>query len=126
MRYFQIFSVTKPGQGNQKTKSMPNKLFSGTPSQAARKAMTALCDNKKIRGVCTLTIAMREVKRVMRDGEYTVIPVLDSDNMEIIRKYKIKRVLNENADTPVVFEGTTPVAFRYKTDVVESFGRVSP
>ena len=93
------------------------KLFSGTPSGAAKKAMSALCS-----GECTKTIVMREVKRVMVKGEYRVVPVLDADNMEIKRKYKLKRVPNE---TEIVFEGNTPVTFRYKTEIVESFGRVA-
>lgn len=120
-RLFEIFAVVKPGQSNDKTKKMPTKLFTGSPGLAAKKAMTALCKKKSIHGVCTLTITMREVKRVMRDGEHRVVPVLDSDNMQIMRKYKLKRVVNE---TPVIFEGTTPITFKYKTEIVESFGRV--
>lgn len=120
-RLFQIFTAVKPGQSNNKTTKMPTKLFTGTPGLAAKKAMTALCRKKNIRGVCTLTITMREVKRVMQDGEYGVVPVLDGDNMQIKRKYKLKRVINE---TPVIFEGTTPITFKYKTEIVESFGRV--
>lgn len=120
-RLFQIFAVVKPGQSNNKTKKMPTKLFTGSPGLAAKKAMTALCKKKSISGVCTLTITMREVKRVMRDGEHKVVPVLDSDNMQIMRKYKLKRVVNE---TPVVFEGTTPITFKYKTEIIESFGRI--
>lgn len=96
-------------------------LFSGTPSAAAKKAMTALCGRRR-NVVCTKTIVMREVKRVMVNGEYRVVPVLDADNMEIKRKYKLKRVPNE---TEIVFEGNTPVTFRYKTEIVESFGRVA-
>lgn len=111
MRYFQIHSV-------EKSKKIPTTLFTGTHSQAARKAMTALCET---RGACTLTVAMREVKRIMRDGEYTIVPVLDSDNVQIIRKYKIKRTKNDN---DVIFKGDTPVTFRYNTKIIESFGRV--
>jgi len=110
MRYFQIHSVVK------KSKKIPTTLFTGTHSQAARKAMTVLC-----KGACTLTIAMREVKRVMRDGEYTIVPVLDSDNVKIIRKYKIKRTKN---DTDVVFKGGSEITFRYNTQIIESYGRV--
>jgi len=111
MRYFQIHSVVK------KSKKIPTTLFTGTHSQAARKAMTVLCKQ----GACTLTIAMREVKRVMRDGEYTIVPVLDSDNVKIIRKYKIKRTKN---DTDVVFKGGSEITFRYNTQIIESYGRV--
>ncbi len=111
MRYFQIHSVTKRTE-------IPTTLFTGTHSQAARKAMTVLCEN---RDACTLTIAMREVKRVMRDGEFIAVPVLDSDNIHVIRKYKIRRTKNDN---DVVFNGVTPVTFRYNTQIIESFGRV--
>ena len=120
-RLFQIVNVVKPGQSNSKTKKTPTKLFTGTPSLSAKKAMTVLCNKKSIKGVCTLTITMREVKRVMKEGEYHIVPVRDSDNMEIKRKYKLKRMVNE---TPVMFEGNTPVTFKYKTVIVESFGRV--
>lgn len=120
-RLFQIFSAVKPGQSNNKTKKSSSKLFTGTPRLAAKKAMTALCNEKNSRGVCTLTITMREVKRVMKDGEYIIIPILDKDNLPIMRKYKLKRVVNE---TPVIFEGTTPITFKYNIEIVESFGRV--
>ena len=120
-RLFQIFAAVKPGQSDNKTKKTPSKLFTGTPSLAAKKAMTVLCGKKAIKGACTLTITMREVKRVKHDGEFKIVPVLDSDNMQIMRKYKLKRVVNE---TPVIFEGTTPITFKYKTEIVESFGRV--
>lgn len=108
MRHFQIV----------KNKKIPSTtLFTGTHSQAARKAMTVLCD-----GPCTLTITVREVKRVMRDGEYTIVPVLDSDDVQIIRKYKIKRTKNDNE---VVFKGTkNRVSFGYDTKIIESYGRV--
>ena len=114
MRLFQVLSVDK-----KSVKIPKDKLFSGTPSAAARKAMTVLCGDK---GKCTLTLKIREVKRVMRDGEITVVPVLDQDNLPIVRKYRVQRVAN---DTPVVFEGSTPVMFRYKTEILESFGRVA-
>jgi hypothetical protein len=113
MRFFEVYAVNKP---ELKT----DKLFSGTPSAAAKKAMTAMC--KDVSGTCSLTVTMREVKRTMSSGQYMTIPVKDSDNMPIMRKYKLKRTLNE---TPVVFEGATPITFRYKVDIVESFGRVA-
>lgn len=122
MRLFEIYDVTKPGQQNESTSKLPGMLFSGTPSAAAKKAMSALCKSKNISGVCTLTVTMREVKRSMVKGTYVNVPVVDSDNMQIMRKYKMKRVNNE---TPVTFEGTTPITFKYKIEIIESFGRVA-
>jgi 20S proteasome alpha/beta subunit len=117
MRLFEIYEVVKSGK-KQTIKS--SKLFSGSPSAAAKKAMTSLC--KKYSGKCTLTVTMREVKRSMNNGVYKHIPVLDSDNMQIMRKYKMKRVDN---DTSVVFEGDSLVDFKYKIEILESFGRVA-
>lgn len=113
MRLFEVYQVNKPGL---KT----DKLFSGTPSSAAKKAMNAMC--KEVSGTCTLIVTMREVKRSMTDGQYMSIPVKDADNIPIARKYKMKRTLNE---TPVVFKGDTPITFRYKVEIIESFGRVA-
>jgi len=113
MRYFQIHSVVK------KSKKIPTTLFTGTHSQAARKAMNVLC-----KGECTLTIAMCEVKRVMRDGEYIVVPVLDKDNVKIIRKYKVKRIKNDTETMNVEFRYAGEITFRYSTQITESYGRV--
>lgn len=112
MRLFEVYEVNKPELKTEK-------LFSGTPSAAAKKAMTVMC--KEVSGTCTLTVTMREVKRTMSNGKYMIVPVNDSDNMPIMRKYKLKRTLNE---TPVTFEGAS-VTFRYKVDILESFGRVA-
>jgi hypothetical protein len=113
MRHFEIYSVQPAGPA-------PQKIFSGSPSAAAKKAMTALC---KLRDAeqCTLTITVREIKRTMVNGEYTNVPVIDSDGIEIMRKYKLKRSTNE---TPVSFKGADPILFKHKVEITESFGRV--
>lgn len=112
MRHFEIYSVQPSGP-------VPQKIFSGSPSAAAKKAMTALC---KLRDTeqCTLTVTVREIKRTMIKGDYQNVPVLDSDGIEIMRKYKMKRSVN---DTPVSFKGTD-VLFKHKVEITESFGRV--
>ena len=113
MRHLEIFSVQPEGP-------VPNKIFSGSPSAAAKKATTALCklrNNEK----CTLTVTVREIKRSMVNGEYQNVPVIDSDGIEIMRKYKMKRSTNE---TPVSFKGSDPIMFKYKVEITESFGRV--
>ena len=113
MRHFEIYSVQPAGP-------VPQKIFSGSPSAAAKKAMTALC---KLRDTeqCTMTVTVREIKRSMVNGEYKTIPVLDSDDIEIMRKYKMKRSTNE---TPVSFKGANPILFKHKVEIAESFGRV--
>ena len=114
MRQFEIYSVQPSG------KTPKDKVFNGSPSAAAKKAMTALC---KLRDTdqCTLTVTVREIKRTMVNGEYKSVPVLDSDGIEIMRKYKLKRSTN---DTSVSFEGAEPILFKHKVDIIESFGRV--
>lgn len=131
-RTFQIASVTKPGQQNSKTKFDKSKLFSGEPRNAAMKAMTHLCsaDVKKIKGTCTFTVIMKEVKKHMVHGEMRISPVLDSSNIPKMYKYKLKRIKYTDAETSgprvVGFGGDDGVPFKYHVKVVESFGRVIP
>lgn len=132
-RTFQIVSVTKPGQKNASTKFDKTKLFSGEPRNAAMKAMTHLCSRKtkQIRGVCTLTVVVAEVKVRMVNGVNGVYPVLDSSGYPKMYKYKLKREMyhdDESSDgrLHVEFNGDNTIPFKYKSTVVESYGRVVP
>lgn len=129
-RLFQIASVTKPGQKNSNTKFDKKKIFTGEPRGAAMKAMTHLCSSKmkKIKGVCTLTVVVREVKRHTVNGVETTSPVLDSTGLEKLYKYKVKRHMYHEDNTPdgrmmIAFPGKN-VHFKYHVEIVESYGRV--
>ena len=131
-RTFQIVSVTKPGQKNTTTKFDHTKLFAGEPRNAAMKAMTHLCSRKtkQIRGVCTLTLVVSEVKARMVDGVRGVYPVIDSSGNPKMYKYKLKRELYHDEDSAdgrvhIDFNGET-IPFKYRSTVVESYGRVVP
>jgi len=129
-RTFQIVSVTKPGQKSSVTKFDNTKLFTGEPRNAAMKAMTHLCSkkSKKIKGVCTLTVVVAEVKVRMVDGVSAVYPVQDSSGTPKMYEYKLKREKYHDEETSdgsvrVEFNGQT-IPFKYHVTVIESRGRV--
>lgn len=85
-RSFTVINATKSGAC--KTKFGSGGLYkSRTPVGAAKKAFNELCRTKRIRGVCTLYITVRETTR-------------DSKKKEFV--YKIKRNKLKN---PVLLEG---------------------
>lgn len=120
-RYFMVTKVTKSSQ-KENTKFDKTRKYTGTPNLAARKAMTHVCGRigKKVKGRCTMTISVQEVKS-------TGTPIMDAQGLPIIYKYKLKRVLlkdeNKQDGITVNFKGS-PVTFKYKTEIIESFGRV--
>ena len=57
-RSFTVVDVSK--LGGCKTKFHGGRFVGRTPAGAARKAFTELCRLKKIRGVCTLSLAIQE------------------------------------------------------------------
>jgi len=70
MRSFTIVNATK--HGGCKTKFGSGGLYrSRTPVSAAKKAFTELCRIKKIRGICTLFITVKETTRNSKNKEYT-------------------------------------------------------
>lgn len=127
-RVFVIFDATKPAQKNQSTtfKFDKTRKFTGTPDRAAKKAMTYLCghESKKIKGRCTLTITVQEVKPKMIDGIDVLEPVFDSRGIPKLYKYKLKRSVKKDA-IPIEFNDTE-IIFKYDVKVLESFGRVLP
>jgi hypothetical protein len=119
-RYFTIARVVKPGQSDVNTKFNETMLFTGTPDRAAKKAMSRLCSVKDVRGQCTLTISVMEVLKKTIDGSATIVPKLDSNGDDIVRKYTVKRqVIDDNVNM-----GGTSVHFKYTTKITKSFGRV--
>jgi hypothetical protein len=127
-RLFTIHKVTKTAQSNKETAynvkgHVPT--FSGTPSGAVRKAMTYLCGkmSKSIKGRCTLTISIIEIKERMVDGQKTVVPKLDKDDLPYIMKYNLKRVKLDNGGRDIQIDGKE-ILFKYETKIIESFGRI--
>jgi hypothetical protein len=121
-RYFVVRKVTKSAQ-QMNTSFDINRKYTGTPSLAAKKAMTHVCGRigKKVKGRCTMTITVQEVKS-------TGTPITDAQGLPIMYKYKLKRVVTKDANggtngVTVMLNGT-PVTFKYRTQVVESYGRV--
>ena len=68
-RSFTVVGVGK--QSGCKTKFHGGKYVSRTASGAARKAFSELCRIKKIRGVCTLTVSVKETTQGSSKKVYT-------------------------------------------------------
>lgn len=65
-RKFQVINASKSAQKNNsgkkvKTSYKEDKIYSGTPERAARKAFSKLCGDKQIKGRCTLNITVQEI-----------------------------------------------------------------
>ena len=127
-KHYRIVRVTKPGQGNKNTaiKHLEEQAFSSShgPSGAARKAMTQLCKMKSIKGVCTLTVTMEQVKKRTLNGKKVLETVMDTsgENPVPVRwMYKLKR---EKTDGESINIGGKDIVFDFTTKVVESHGRV--
>lgn len=88
MRSFTVVNATK--HGGCKTKFGSGGLYrSRTPAAAAKKAFTELCRIKKIRGICTLFITVKETTRNSKNKQYT---------------YKLNR---HKLKTPLILQGST-------------------
>ena len=120
-RYWIVTKVTKSAQAIN-TRFDDSRRYTGTPSAAAKKAMTYVCGRigKKVKGRCTMTITVQEI-------DYRDEPVYDSHDIPILYKYKIKRCVNRDENNQkgvtVNINGKS-VTFNYKTKIVESYGRV--
>jgi hypothetical protein len=58
---YRSFTVEKVGKhGSCKTKGRGGRFVNKTPAGAARKAFSEFCRTKRIRGVCTLFVTIRE------------------------------------------------------------------
>lgn len=71
-RSFKIVSAKKANGCNTKFPA-ESRFISRTPASAAKKALTALCSVKKIRGVCTLYITVKETTRGSSGKHFTYI-----------------------------------------------------
>ncbi len=69
LRSFTVLSASK--HGGCKTKSKGGRYVSTTPLGAAKKAFNALCRVKKIRGVCTLTVVVKETTTGSANKEFS-------------------------------------------------------
>lgn len=87
-RSFKIHAVGK--HENQETKFKPGRYFGRDPATAAKKAFSQLCRLKRIKGQCTLNIAIAETTV---GSKHKIYP------------YKAKRVKLPN---PKVFKQNTP------------------
>lgn len=121
-RYFIVNKVTKTAQGAN-TQFDKSRKYTGTPSAAARKAMTYTCGRigKRVKGRCTLTITVQEVKSTGK-------PILDKQGIFVMYKYKLKRFLitgeNDSKGVVVNFGEGKEIKFKYQTQILESYGRV--
>ena len=123
-RTFQIVSATKTAQKGSKTMFDGTMMFSGNPRRAAMKAMTNLCSSKKIRGKCTITVVIAEVKVRTIDGVKEAFPVFDTNGLPKMWKYDLNR---EKYTDPLSVElKGQNIAFKYRSSIVKSHGRVVP
>lgn len=128
-RLFRLLSVTKTAQNNASTSFDSNRLYKGTPSQAAKKGFYHTCKqiNKGIHNRCTLSVTVVQVKKTTIAGIETIQPVLDSNDKPIKYKYAIKLERYDPKSTKgksVTFDNGKEITFKYKTKIVKSFGRV--
>lgn len=69
LRSFAVVGATR--QGACKTKSHRGRYIGRTPAGAARKAFSELCRVKRIRGICTLFVTIKETTQGSAHKQYT-------------------------------------------------------
>ena len=86
------------------TKGLGGRFINKAPADAARKAFTELCRIKKIRGICTLFVTMKETTK-------------GSKNKGKLYTYKLQR--NKLAKPMIMLEGTDKeFVIEYKSKIV--------
>ena len=61
---YRSFTVERVGKhGSCKTKGRGGRYVNKTPAGAARKAFSEFCRTKRVKGVCTLIVVMRETTK---------------------------------------------------------------
>ena len=119
-RFFKITKVTKTGQNESLTKGNDNMILTGTPDGAAKKAMTRLCKNKNIKGICALRIELVELvpnpsfsAPMMKNGNVVKKTKKNENGKNVDKKYvyRLQRRLNP---TTVNRDGKS-VTFKYST-----------
>lgn len=100
-RTFKIVHVAAPGQ-KYKSKSFSKEgIYKGTsPQQAAKKAFSKICQQKKVKGVCTLTVTIRESTQGSNKDVYS---------------YRLSRKKKTNPE--VVMFPSGPVVYKYDITV---------
>jgi hypothetical protein len=69
---YRSFTVERVGKhGSCKTKGQGGRFINKTPAGAARKAFSEFCRTKRIKGICTLLVTMRETTNGKRGKMYT-------------------------------------------------------
>ena len=112
-RRFQVINASKSAQKNEsgkksKTTYDAEKLYSGTPERAARKAFTSLCKSKAIKGRCTLNITVQEVGQGKK-------PLMYQSGQPKQFTYSLRR---QKLKTPkVVDRDGVDVSYQYETVV---------
>lgn len=112
-RRFQVINASKSAQKNDsgkkiKTSYDEEKIYSGTPERAARKAFSKLCHGKQIKGRCTLNITVQEVGPGKR-------PLIYQNGAPKQFTYSLRR---QKLSTPkVVDRDGTKVSYKYETVV---------
>ena len=100
-RTFKTVHVAAPGQDyKSKTKFNPGR-YTGEPQAAAKKAFGRLCKDKKIKGVCTFVITMKESTQGSAKGLYSY---------RLSRKKLTKPI-------KVTYPGGVEVVYKYSTVV---------
>ena len=106
---YRSFTVVRVGKhGSCKTKGNGGRFISAAPQGAAKKAFSEFCRTKRIRGVCTLLVTIRETTTGSRSKEYT---------------YKLNR--RKLKDPVVRLEGTDKeYLIEYTTDIKSVKGEI--
>ena len=94
LRSFAVVGATR--QGACKTKSHRGRYIGRTPAGAARKAFSELCRVKRIRGICTLFVTIKETTQGSARKQYTY--KLNR------RKLKTPLIMMEGTDKEFVIE----------------------
>ena len=69
---YRSFTVERVGKhGSCRTKGQGGRFINKTPAGAARKAFSEFCRTKRVKGVCTLLVTMRETTNGARGKLYT-------------------------------------------------------
>lgn len=133
MRFFKLIKITKPSQKNEGTK-IPNAIgkpkgssifIAKSPMIAARKALIAVCKNKKIKNKCFLKLVMVEIQT---EYKYGTIRPMKSDK----GKYKkMKRIVKgKEEDKTFTYKGKrelvnklvirdgVPIVYKYTTKIL--------
>lgn len=127
-RYFKITKVTKTGQNESLTKGNDDMVLKGTPDGAAKKAMTRLCKNKKIKGVCALRIELVELvpnpgfsAPMIRNGDVVEKTKKNENGKSVIKKYKYR--LQRRVDPTTVIKNGKSITYKYITKITSNLNK---